>query len=242
MDFLFMNPSLEIIFENDRYLAINKPAGMLVHRTNLAFEEHAFIAERILKKQLGYKVYPLHRIDRPTSGIVLFGKSSEAASALQPLFITEKVKKYYLCIIRGHMATPNGILDFPLTKKMEGELQEAKTTYWTLGQAEIPFSSSPRYTSSRYSLLMVYPHTGRMHQIRRHMAKARHYVVGDTTHGDNKQNNFFRAKFGSTNMYLHAWKLQFEDPVSAGQIEIKADLPTYFSNMVQYLGLEFTLR
>lgn len=237
-----MNPSLEIIFENDRYLAINKPAGMLVHRTNLAFEERALIAERILKKQLGYKVYPLHRIDRPTSGIVLFGKSSEAASALQPLLITEKVKKYYLCIIRGHIETPNGILDFPLTKKMEGELQEAKTTYWTLSQTEIPYSSSPRYTSSRYSLLMVYPHTGRMHQIRRHMAKARHYVIGDTTHGDNKQNRFFRAQFGSMNMYLHAWKVQFEDPVTGGQIEIQADLPPHFSTMVQNLGLKFTLQ
>lgn len=240
MDIPLMEHSLEIIFENDRYLAINKPAGMLVHRTNLAYEEHALIAERILKKQLGFKVYPLHRIDRPTSGIVIFAKSSEAASALQPLLVTEKVKKYYLCIIRGHMEAPNGILDFPLSKKMNGELQEAKTSYWTLSQTEIPYSSSPRYHSSRYSLLMLYPHTGRMHQIRRHLAKARHYVIGDTTHGDNKQNNFFRSQFGSTHMYLHAWKLLFEEPSTGEQIEIQTDLPHQFSTMVQILGLEFT--
>lgn len=111
-----MEESIDIIFENENYLAINKPVGMLVHRTNIAFEEHALIAERILKQQLGFKVFPLHRIDRPTSGIVLFGKSSDAASALQPQFTTEKVKKLYLCIVRGHMPTAHGILDFPLSK------------------------------------------------------------------------------------------------------------------------------
>jgi tRNA pseudouridine65 synthase len=234
-----MQEQLEIIFENDNYLAINKPAGMLVHRTNIAFEEHALIAERILKQQLGFKVFPLHRIDRPTSGIVLFAKSSEAASALQPQFTTDKVKKYYLSIVRGHMDTPHGILDFPLSKKLEGELREARTEFWTLSETEIPFSSSDRYLTSRYSLLKVYPHTGRMHQIRRHMAKARHYVIGDTTHGDNKQNNFFRTHFGSNQMYLHAWKLAFDDPYTGQQTEITANVPAYFLEMLQKLSLDF---
>lgn len=234
-----MEESIDIIFENENYLAINKPVGMLVHRTNIAFEEHALIAERILKQQLGFKVFPLHRIDRPTSGIVLFGKSSDAASALQPQFTTEKVKKLYLCIVRGHMPTAHGILDFPLSKKLVGELREARTEFWTLSETEIPFSSSDRYTTSRYSLLKVYPQTGRMHQIRRHMAKARHYVIGDTTHGDNKQNNFFRDRFGSTQMYLHAWKLAFEEPNTGKHVEITADVPIYFSDMLQKLSLEF---
>lgn len=234
-----MEEKLEIIFENENFLAINKPPGMLVHRTNLAYEEHVLIAERILRQQLGYKVFPLHRIDRPTSGIVLFAKSSEAASALQPQFTTDKVKKHYLCIVRGHMDAAHGILDFPLSKKLEGELREARTEFWTLAETEIPFSSSDRYATSRYSLLKVYPQTGRMHQIRRHMAKARHYVIGDTTHGDNKQNNFFRAHFGSTHMYLHAWKLAFEEPNTGQHIEITADVPIHFLDMLQKLSLEF---
>jgi tRNA pseudouridine65 synthase len=234
-----MEEKLEIIFENENYIAINKPVGMLVHRTNIAFEEQALIAERILKQQLGFKVYPLHRIDRPTSGIVLFAKSSLATSQLQPLFTTDKVKKQYLSIVRGHMPTPHGILDFPLSKKLEGELREAKTEYWTLSETEIPFSSSDRYSSSRYSLLKIYPHTGRMHQIRRHMAKARHYVIGDTTHGDNKQNNFFRDRFGSAHMYLHAWKLAFEVPNTGQHVEITAEVPIHFMDMLQKLSLEF---
>lgn len=235
-----MDLSLEIIFENDHYFAINKPAGMLVHRTNIAFDEHALIAEKILKTQLGYKVFPLHRIDRPTTGIVLFGKSSAAASALQPLLVTDAIKKHYLCLIRGHMDSPHGILDFPLSKKLTGEPREAKTEFWSLAETEIPFVSSDRYSSSRYSLLLAYPHTGRMHQIRRHLAKARHYVIGDTTHGDNKQNNFFRAQFNSNNMFLHAWKLAFKDPFTETDIDIKAEVPTHFLKMLETLDLHFT--
>ena len=237
-----MEQPIDIIFENDNYLAINKPVGMLVHRTNLAFEEHALIAERILRRHLGFKVFPLHRIDRPTSGIVLFAKSSEAASVLQPQLTTDRVRKHYLCIVRGHMEASHGLFDFPLSKKLDGELREARTEFWTLAESEIPFASSDRYATSRYSLLKVYPQTGRMHQIRRHLAKARHYVIGDTTHGDNKQNNFFRSHFGSNQMYLHAWKLAFEEPITGEEIEIEADLPAHFKDMLKKLSLDFTPR
>lgn len=210
---------------------------MLVHRTNIAFGENVLIAERLLKEQIGQKVFPLHRIDRPTSGVLVFGLSSEAASLVQPLFSTEEVKKFYLTVVRGYMADHHGIIDHPLKKKLYGDLQEAKSEYWSLSQNEIPITSGSRYPTSRYSLLKVYPHTGRMHQIRRHLAHDRHYVIGDSTHGDNRQNHFFRDTFGMENLLLHAWQFQFVHPITNEEIKLEAELPDYLKNICKTLGL-----
>lgn len=233
-----MKNKLEILFEDDYYIAINKPAGVLVHRTSIAKDEEELLAVQLLRDQIGKKVYPLHRIDRPTSGVLLFAKSPEATSLLQPLFPTDAVKKYYLSIVRGHLSEDYGIIDHPLKKKLYGELQEAQTEYWSLSKSDIPFASSKKYSSSRYSLIKLYPHSGRMHQIRRHMAHARHYVIGDTAHGDNKQNNFFRKQFSLNNMLLHAWKLEFFHPYKKENINITAGLPDYFIKTMEDLGLD----
>jgi tRNA pseudouridine65 synthase len=232
------NLNLKILYQDDYFVAVNKPAGMLVHRTNIAFEENLLIAERLLKEQIGQKVFPLHRIDRPTSGILVFGLSSEAASVVQPLFPTEDVRKYYLTVVRGYMTENHGIIEHPLKKKLIGDLQEAKSEFWSLSQNEIPIASTPRYPSSRYSLLKVYPHTGRMHQIRRHLAHDRHYVIGDSTHGDNRQNHFFRDTFGMENLLLHAWRFEFTHPFTKENIKIEAVLPDYFSVICEKLGLQ----
>jgi tRNA pseudouridine65 synthase len=228
---------LEILYQDEYFVAVNKPAGMLVHRTNIAFEENTLIAERILKEQIGQKVFPLHRIDRPTSGILVFGLSSESASLIQPFFPTEDVKKYYLTVVRGFMSEDHGVIDHSLKKKLIGELQEAKSEFWSLSQNEIPIASTSRYPTSRYSLLKVYPHTGRMHQIRRHLAHDRHYVIGDSTHGDNRQNHFFRDTFGIENLLLHAWRFEFTHPFTNETIKIEAALPEYFSAICEKLGL-----
>jgi tRNA pseudouridine65 synthase len=231
------NLNLEIIYQDEYFVAVNKPAGMLVHRTNIAFEENVLIAEKLLREQIGQKVFPLHRIDRPTSGVLVFGLSSEAASLVQPLFPTDNVRKYYLTVVRGYMTDLHGIIDHPLKKKLYGDLQEAKSEYWSLSQNEIPVASTARYPTSRYSLLKVYPHTGRMHQIRRHLAHDRHYVIGDSTHGDNRQNHFFRDTFGMDNLLLHAWQFQFVHPFTNKEIKLEADLPDYFINICTTLGL-----
>jgi tRNA pseudouridine65 synthase len=231
-----LKPVLEIIFEDEHYIAINKPAGVLVHRTNLAKEEQHLLAVQLLRDQMGQQVSPIHRIDRPTSGILLFGKNAEATSLLQPLFPTDQIKKIYLGLVRGYMEE-HGIIDHPLKKKLYGELQVAKTEFWKLDQTEIPYPSSSKYPTSRYALMKIYPHTGRMHQIRRHMAHARHYVIGDSTHGDNKQNNFFRNTFGLNNLLLHAWQLEFEHPVEKKKISIKAEVPVYFMEILDKLSL-----
>lgn len=234
-------PDLSILYEDGQYIAVNKPAGMLVHRTPLEKDPEALFAMVVLRDQIGQRVYPLHRIDRPTSGVLLFAKSSEAASRLQPAFALHEIQKYYLAVVRGFLPELRGIIDQPLSKDLDRELQEASSEYWRLAEVEIPFSSSPRYASSRYSLVKVFPHTGRMHQIRRHFAHLRHYIVGDTTHGDNKQNKFFRRHFQSEELLLHAWILQFTHPYTGEAISIKAEVSAPLKKIIFLLGWEAVL-
>tara|TARA_R110002050_G_scaffold9113_3_gene32194 strand:- start:572 stop:1297 length:726 start_codon:yes stop_codon:yes gene_type:complete len=227
---------LPIIFEDEEYIAINKPAGVLVHKTPLEKDPEALFAVQLLEEQVGYKVYPMHRIDRPTTGVLLFGKSSRAASMLQPQFFDNSIKKYYLAILRGYLPESHGIIDHPLAKDMEFVLQEARTEYWELGSSEIPYASSGRYSTSRYSLAKIYPHTGRMHQIRRHFAHLRHYIIGDTTHGDNRQNKFFARQFDLANMLLHAWQLDFTQPFTKQALTISAVVPVHFEKTMNQLN------
>ncbi len=214
---------------------------MLVHRTPLEKDPEALFAMIILRDQIGKKVYPLHRIDRPTSGVLLFAKSSEAASRLQPDFANHEIKKYYLAVVRGFLPEARGIINQPLSKDLNKELQNASSEYWRLAEVEIPYTSSPKYASSRYSLVKVFPHTGRMHQIRRHFAHLRHYIIGDSTHGDNKQNNFFRHHFQSNHLLLHAWVLQFTQPYTGEDIYIKAEVSPQLENIITSLGWKTVL-
>ncbi len=234
-------PELSILYEDEQYIAVNKPAGMLVHRTPLEKDPEALFAMIILRDQIGKKVYPLHRLDRPTSGVLLFAKSSEAASRLQPDFAIHKIKKYYLAVVRGFVPDAHGTINQPLSKDLNQELQDASSEYWRLAEVEIPFCSSPKYISSRYSLVKVFPHTGRMHQIRRHFAHLRHYIIGDSTHGDNKQNKFFRYHFESNHLLLHAWLLQFNHPYTGAEISIKAEVSTQLEKIICALGWKYVL-
>lgn len=228
---------LEIIYEDEDYVAINKPAGVMVHKTPLEKDPSTLFAVQLLRDQLNQYVFPLHRLDRPTSGLLLFGKSSQAASALQPAFAGNSIKKYYLAVIRGYAPAPHGFVEQDLAKDLHGIPQEARTEYWELCRTEIPLASTDRYPSSRYALLKAYPHTGRMHQIRRHMAHIRHYIIGDSTHGDNKQNKFFKKEYGLSEMLLHAYELSFIHPQSGELKILKAEIPVYFSGICQAIGL-----
>ncbi|MEX0883511.1 MAG: pseudouridine synthase [Cyclobacteriaceae bacterium] len=231
---------LELIYEDEYYIAINKPAGVMVHKTALEKDPETLYAVQLLRDQIGQKVYPLHRLDRPTSGILMFGKSSAAASMLQPMFTGAGIIKSYLAIVRGFVSEDHGTIDHPLAKDLKFEPQAALTEYWKLGEAEIPFSSSDRYFTSRYSLMKVYPHTGRMHQIRRHFAHIRNYIIGDNTHGDNKQNSFFRRHFDMRHMLLHNWKMKFNHPVFCQEVAIEVNPPEYFMDISKKLGWDST--
>lgn len=227
---------LEILYEDDHYIAINKPAGLLVHKTKIAKTDDPSYAMQMLRDQIGQWVYTLHRIDRPTSGILLFAKSSEDASLFKTQFTEHKIEKLYLAVVRGYLKEDQFISEYQLKKDLDGELQEARTCFWSLAKVELPFSSSPKYPTSRYSLVKAFPHTGRMHQIRRHLAHERNYLIGDTTHGENKQNRFFRERFGLHNLLLHAWQVKFLHPVLHTEVEIKAPLPDHFIAIINHLG------
>lgn len=227
---------LEILFEDDHYIAINKPSGLLVHKTKIAKGENPEFAMQMLRDQIGQWVYPLHRIDRPTSGILLFAKSSEDASLFTTQFTEHRIEKYYLAVVRGYLKEDQFVSEYPLKKDLIGELQEARTEFWSMAKVELPISSSPKYPTSRYSLVKAYPHTGRMHQIRRHLAHERNYLIGDTTHGENKQNKFFRDQYGLHNLLLHAWQVKFSHPVLNTEVEIKATLPAHFEDIINKLG------
>ena len=226
---------LEILFEDEYLIAINKPSGLLVHRTSIAAEETVF-ALQMLRDQIGQHVSPVHRLDRPTSGVLLFSKEEEILPLLKEQFADRSVQKTYLAIVRGIPAIKSDLIDHPLTSERSNKLQEAQTHYKVLAEAEIPFDTTGRYPTSRYSLLELKPETGRTHQIRRHLAHLRHYILGDKKHGDNKQNQFFERQFGMENLLLHARTLEFKHPISQETIIIEAALPVHFQKAMSNLG------
>ncbi|MEB2784015.1 pseudouridine synthase [Algoriphagus persicinus] len=233
---------LDILFEDEYLIAINKPSGVLVHRTSIAADETVF-ALQLLRDQIGQHVSPVHRLDRPTSGVLLFSKKEEILPLLKGQFADRSVQKTYLAIVRGIPEIKSDLIDHPLKSERSGRMQEAQTSYQVLAEAEIPFDTTGRYPTSRYSLLELKPETGRTHQIRRHLAHLRHYILGDKKHGDNKQNQFFERQFLLNNLLLHARQLEFTHPISKKTIVVLAPLPSHFQKTINDLGWsEFHLK
>jgi len=225
---------LEIIFRDEHLIAINKPHDLLVHRSPIAAEVEVF-ALQLLRDQVGQKVFPVHRIDRKTGGVLLFAFDKSVEIEMQKQFADDLVSKKYIAILRGH--TPdNGEIDYALRKE-NGTLQEAFTAYHTLNRAEldVPFGT---HSTSRYSLVEATPKTGRMHQLRKHFAHTFHPIIGDRTHGCNKQNKLFKEKWEMTTMLLHASELTFNHPVSGEVVTIEASLQPEFIRVKELMGWE----
>lgn len=197
--------SLDIIFDSEDLIAINKPHGLLVHRTRLAIDATEF-AVQLVRDQIGCKVFPCHRLDRKTSGVLLFAKHQSANQAMQALFRTGQVKKQYLAIVRGFIKEA-GTIEYALSN--EGKTKEALTHYEPIQHFEIPLQNG-QFDTARYTLVKLLPETGRFHQLRKHMAHIRHPILGDRPHGCNKQNRIWKAEFGMTSMMLHACQISFE--------------------------------
>lgn len=222
---------LEIIYQDEYFVAVNKPAGMLVHRSWLDKHETQFVMQT-LRDQIGQHVFPLHRLDRPTSGVLIFALSSEVASQVMPMFANHEMKKTYHAIVRGWILE-EGRLDYALKVELdkiadkhaskEKEPQEAVTDYKPLAQVEVPHSTG-RFPTTRYCLMEMKPLTGRKHQLRRHMAHLRHPIVGDTTHGDGKHNKLFRDVYDSHRLLLHASSLTFVHPFTEQTLTIEASV------------------
>jgi len=165
---------LEIIYQDEYLIAINKPHGLLVHQSSIARDATEF-ALQMLRDQVGKHVSPVHRLDRKTSGILLFAFDKATEVAMQQQFMNAETEKKYLAILRGF--SPDAMdIDYPLAKE-NGTLQEAFTAFRTLQRAEIevPFG---KHLTSRYSLVEATPKTGRMHQLRKHFSHILHPIIG----------------------------------------------------------------
>lgn len=224
----------DILFEDEDFIAIHKPSGILVHRTRIS-EDTVFVLQ-LLRDQLGYHIYPVHRLDRMTSGVLVFGKTKAAAGSLSELFRNQEITKTYLAVVRGHLP-PSGTIDYPLARSPEHQKQPAVSDYHTLDQTEIPHAIS-RYPTSRYSLIKVNPKTGRFHQIRRHFAHLRHPIIGDRPHGDCKHNKYLREKLGIEGMLLHAISFSFVHPHTLNRVIIFSAPDFPFVNALKTLNLD----
>jgi tRNA pseudouridine65 synthase len=208
-----------IIFEDGHIVAVSKPEGLLVHRTRIASDKGPFLLQQV-RDMTGRYLYPVHRLDKPTSGIVIFAAALESARTLSESFRNHAVRKTYLAVVRGWV-DEKGQIDSPLDKPADGNIgkpdsgqvakKEALTNYIRLAKTDIPYAVS-RHPTSRYSLVKVHPLTGRRHQIRRHLRRISHPVVGDVEYGDGRHNRFFRSHFGIRRLLLHACSITILHP------------------------------
>lgn len=226
---------LTILYRDDSYIAVDKPAGLQVHRSWISEENEQFLLQR-LRDQIGQRVYTIHRLDRPTSGVIIFGLSSEAARAMCGVFEQRQVEKTYLAIVRGYTDC-EGHIDYPLQEEPGKAAQDAVTDYRTLATVELPIPVG-RYNTARYSLVEIKPLTGRSRQIRKHFHHIFHPLIGDTSHGEGRHNRLFRERFDVHRLLLHAWKLAFRHPLSGEEMVVTAPLPEAFLLLMGEFGWE----
>ena len=234
---------LEILYQDQWLVAINKPSGLLVHRSMIDRHETRF-AIQLLRDQMGQRVYPLHRLDKPTSGVLLFALDPDTARQMGERFSQRETEKQYLAVVRGY-TQQHELIDYPLKEQLDKmtdakaqqdkAAQPAVTAYQRLATVELPFAVG-RYPSARYSLLRLNPQTGRKHQLRRHMKHIFHPIVGDTSHGDGKHNTLFREQFNCHRLLLHAEQLSIEHPYSREQLSLTAGLDEAFSTTIKRCG------
>lgn len=226
---------LEIIYQDDYLVAINKPHDLLVHQSPIARNAEEF-AIQILRDQINQKVYPVHRLDRKTSGVLLFALDKETNKAMTEQFTNKTTDKKYWAIVRG-FAPEEMTIDYALYRD-DGVLQDAVTNIKTLDTSEIDLPSG-KHNTSRYSLIEATPHTGRMHQIRKHMAHILHPIIGDRPHGCNKQNKLWLEKFEMKTMLLHAHTLIFTHPVTKEIVTLHAKPSETFAYVYKLLNFKY---
>ena len=228
-----MPPPLTILWRDARFVAVAKPAGLLMHRSPIAERVEDFLMQR-LRDQLRRHVYLIHRLDRPTSGVVLFALDPEAARAACAHWEERTVEKSYLAVVRGWPAE-TGTIDYALAEEPGKPLQPAITHWRRLATAEIPVPVG-RYAQARCALLEVRPETGRLHQIRKHFHHVSHHLIGDTTHGDGRHNRLFRERFGCRRLLLHAWRLTLPHPLDGTPLELIAPPDAELAQLFDALG------
>ncbi|NII10901.1 pseudouridine synthase [Oleiagrimonas sp. C23AA] len=214
---------LDILYQDTDLLAVNKPAGMPVHRSHFVGPAEAFVIDA-LREQVDGPLHLAHRLDRPTSGVLLVARNSDMAAALGEQFRARSTRKHYLAVVRGWPEPAEGVIDYALPGARDsGPRREAQTHYQSVATVEVPIALG-RYPQQRYALLKCMPQTGRFRQIRKHLAHIHHPIVGDSQHGRSDHNRLFKQHFGCFRMLLHASALEFVHPADARAMRIKAPL------------------
>ncbi|MEM6722010.1 MAG: pseudouridine synthase [Bacteroidota bacterium] len=216
-----------IVYEDDFIIAVAKPNNMLVHHSSMArnqSEEQTLL--NVLRQQFDRTFFPIHRLDRKTSGIVLCAKQKEYVAEFQQLFVTNQIEKVYYGLVRG-FSPENGIIDSPVKGRDANVHKEALTKFKTLATVTLPIPVQP-FETSRYSLVKLLPKTGRMHQLRIHLNKISHPLIGDPKYGDRFHNRMFQAEFQISNLLLHAASLSFVHPFLKESIAIQCNFPTHW--------------
>lgn len=231
---------IPIIYRDDDLIVVHKPSGIVVHpddRNRLERISLMILVRRITRR----RVYPIHRLDRPTSGLIVFALNHDTASKLNRQFREHRVEKRYHALVRG--IASDQTIDYALkerplyrTDMVNSEPQEATTHIRLLDSVEIDHRVG-RYPTSRYSLIEATPVTGRRHQIRRHLKHIFHPIIGDTTYGDGKHNRFFRDRFNCNRLMLAATKLQFSHPVTGEQLNFSVSPAEEMVKVLEGIGL-----
>ncbi|MGC4060066.1 MAG: pseudouridine synthase [Aquabacterium sp.] len=220
-----MHGPLHILWQDEDMVAVHKPAGWLVHRTGLDAHETRFVMQT-LRDQLGRHVYPVHRLDKGTSGVLLMALHTDAARALSMAFEAQQVDKRYIAMVRGWPPEWSWHVDHPLKQDdapADAAPQSAQTDFRRIAtlQLDVPVD---RYPTTRAALVEALPHTGRRHQIRRHLKHTSHPIIGDATHGKGPHNRWWAQHLGGQRLWLHALSLQIAHPSTGQQLAFTSPL------------------
>jgi len=228
--------ALSILYQDKHIVAVNKPSGLLVHKSWVAKDAKEF-ALQMVRDQVGEFVYPVHRLDRPTSGVLLFAFSGELARIIQEGW--EQADKTYWALVRGWLKEPvqvdhalKGMKDYG---QDDGKSQEAQTEFRPLELTEID-ATIDRYPKSRFSWIQATPKQGRTHQIRRHLKHISHPIIGDARYGKGNYNRYFSNELDCHRLLLHARSLQFTHPVTGVRMKISAPLEAHMAALFNRFG------
>ncbi|NRB40496.1 MAG: pseudouridylate synthase [Pseudomonadales bacterium] len=233
--------NLEIIYQDEHYIAINKPPGLLVHRSPIDQHETRF-AIQLLRDQINQMVFPVHRLDKPTSGVLLFALNKPALIQAQALFHEKNlIEKRYIAVVRGY--SPEMLtIDHPVKAQIDKRHPDKRnhlpglTFLKTLANTEIQ-ANIETYPSSRYSLVQLKPITGRRHQLRYHMKHISHPIIGDAKYGRGRHNRYFEQELGCKRLLLAATELTFTHPIKKTQVNIAADPGADFRKLCHTINL-----
>ena len=214
-------PHLLLLHRDDDLLAVDKPSGLAVHR---GWAQDGVVAMSLARDLAGRRVYPVHRLDRGTSGVLVLALGPEAARRMAQAFESGRVRKRYLALVRG-IPPAGGVIDHPIPRSPGGPRVPAVTRFRTLA------------TFERYAWLEVVPESGRLHQIRRHLKHISHPLIGDVRYGKGEHNRLFRCRFGLHRLALHAAELRLPHPATGLELVLQAPLPGDLAGPLAAMGL-----